>query len=1306
MTTVRRRTVVLVAASLASLANASCLEDVECGVCDEKNLVLQIMSGTNYAGELVHLVSPQCEGPRCPEPFTRARRFVETLGPCEETDAALASPRGPQEYCRIAPIVVADGLQFVFNNLLADTSVELVRKRPDVPGLFEVYDWKTKILSLQGPVTRYSGQWRHDDTDDRSQVTGLVNHSCEANLAAQGLSGADVHDASRCDALGPDGLPLRLQADQVVTAARGKWEDRAIGEAVGYDCETPADGVDTCCSVCDHALGVRVAKYGAGERIACDPDADRLVACAAFEVATDRSDEVHCDPADERCKPFALQQADAVRELHPDRRGELETPGAACETDDQCRDVSGQGLPGAECVGTDDSGRACSPQAGDPSCTAGRCRAPWFVRCAADPDTTGAQGYCVDVRHDSDAAAACWVGSGFQVCDGEGGCAPAQGDTRLSSCDADADGHLTAAECCPDGAACDPVYDTAVSPMIRYERKSTLPSITRELNCGDTFVHAVCDDVDCCDGDVCTAPASKGGGTCRLSTGHCEDCPHEVEAVCAVQDDRLQTCEGFEDSGDYVVNLVTKLGGVIYDPALKGLKWLPADRGGRPRAVIEACAQSRGLIAPRNVADGWRAHDDLGMGVELEADYDLGLCSGQQYSVVFEVPAAGEAREVLRDKVGNTLEGKQTYLFETPHFHVVPDSGFPADNLRIGPCDTFSLSFSNKYDLSPGNLAKIELHEVQGSSTVRVAGGRDCVQTGAALDATPGAVPCLSPDVSDHDAGVLHVRLDPVEFGSYLRTGTTYRLVTPGLESADQASDAAAYAAAFWDVCGMPLVLGDLVAPVAGGSSTSGDSSGGTTGGDDGSGREYEYTFKVDETRCEEDEDGDGVSLSCDNAPDLYNPEQSDVDRDGVGDALDPCPASPLVARNTGDSDRDGVGNACDSCARASSRYNELASTNAVPTYLQVRAVPSQADADDDGIGDVCDNCPATANCSGYGVERPFRLDDALDPDAATCQRDADEDMIGDECLGAQGELAAGAVGFGDFDDFDQDGLPNLYDGCPRQPERDRIACSDDAGCPDGRACTFASGADEGVCNHLDGDDDGVGDVCDTCPSSPNAMQAFDGGAQVDDPDGDFVGGACELADACAQRPNPRPLGFFRAAAAGQCCTTLLVEQDGALFERSSGEPLVDADGVPITRSCGGSGCRALPDAVAALPGVLVLPAGCDAALAEAGLSLDDNRPLLAADTSGDLDALWNLQCRLPALDQDYDGLGDECDLCPFAFDPSNEPYTDAAGKLWSHDGAACSGDNSPRARCDEGAPDEPDDTTGGAGESSSSDGG
>lgn len=123
--------------------------------------------------------------------------------------------------------------------------------------------------------------------------------------------------------------------------------------------------------------------------------------------------------------------------------------------------------------------------------------------------------------------------------------------------------------------------------------------------------------------------------------------------------------------------------------------------------------------------------------------------------------------------------------------------------------------------------------------------------------------------------------------------------------------------------------------------------------------------------------------------------------------------------------------------------------------------------------------------------------------------------------------------------------------------------------------------------------------------------------------------------------------------------------------------------------ACTGSGCAQLPADLAATPGVLMLPVGCDEALAAAGIALDDHAPVSLEDVQSDLDALWNLQCRLPPPDQDYDGFADACDLCPFDYDPTNETYTDEEGRNWPNDGAACNGENALAVRCDDGSGDD-----------------
>lgn len=60
------------------------------------------------------------------------------------------------------------------------------------------------------------------------------------------------------------------------------------------------------------------------------------------------------------------------------------------------------------------------------------------------------------------------------------------------------------------------------------------------------------------------------------------------------------------------------------------------------------------------------------------------------------------------------------------------------------------------------------------------------------------------------------------------------------------------------------------------------------------------------------DTDGDGVPDSIDNCPTVPNPAQEDLDADGVGDMCDNCPT--VVNPDQADSDGDGAGDVCDNC--------------------------------------------------------------------------------------------------------------------------------------------------------------------------------------------------------------------------------------------------------------------------------------------------------------------------------------------------------------------------------------------------------
>jgi hypothetical protein len=1310
-----------VTTAVATTTLTSCVSDPDCGVCDPDNLYLQQIAGVNYAGKVVKLLGPECEGDRCPGEITTGQYFVEKVIPCLETEDAVEAGRGNAEWCKVSPLVVDSGLQFIFNNLLDPQSVELTRKQPTNPQLLEVFDWKTHIVHLEGPITRFNGDYLAGATQTKPDtIERSTNLSCIENLAKSGQKYDHTVDPTTCDgfykAEDKNTWPLKTSIQR--ENSKGKLEPTRIDTFDGETdvrrqsqaCTTPQNGPDTCCDACDYELSVNVWKYGgkkAGlppgadrgddmrgfdEAIKCDPEGNKFSECAGFNTYVDRSQEVrrYSYPFGNEESPddgWPLPLQDKLRETHPDKRpAGLEQKTVPCSQDADCTSLDAANLPGMECVGRDSEGKACN--AGD-DCTDRRCVAEWFVDCRADTATTGADGYCVDVRWSGQGTAACFNNDKkFYVCgatetcadenDGNGG--RYQGaNSRFAYADTNTNGKIEAIEGCrnADGtrtdAACDPLVQVkgrdpfSVTPIARYDRKDTLPSATRKCVCED-------DPVDGCE-DV-------------------------VNELCRVDGDPAKEIKK-DREGQYAMKFISRNGGVIYDPAVKGVLFQPADIGLMTRSLVENCSAGRANGAGAlSIKDGWRANDN---GAEIFANYDKAMCSSSTYRVLFntEEDADDGPIEYIKDKVGNTLRGKKEYVLNTPDFHVIPGSGFPTDNLRIGACDDFEIRFSNKYDMSEANLKKLEIYEISldGKDEIGlVAGGINCA---ADPDVDEG-VPCLTINIRDQDTGTVRVSIDTQKYGAdVLVSEHRYRLKVPGIEISPEVyekaqketnpskateivreyllSDPDKYKTAFWDACGMPLVTS--MPPLD--AETGEIKKGGKAQKPD-----FYYDFTIDRPKPKEDKEQDGVQFSCDNSPDFFNPDQEDMDEDGYGDVDDLCP-SVAQESNMGDSDKDGIGNSCDLCTRQPAKYNTNADEAGAPVYMQVRNIPLQRDYDRDGIGDVCDNCIVRGNCGPFGSEadglRPAGIGDVVPfDDDDVCQIDTDTlPYVGDACveqgMAIQLEGAAGPVGHLDTDDFDQDGLANIDDKCPRirsgrLADDYAIWTCDTADDCEGAECT------NGVCNHVDTDNDNVGDLCDTCPSDGNSKQVLDGGMQEDDKDEDFVGTICETNSGCYDNNDPRPLAFYDKVANGQCCV-MLFNEDAQFLD--PGYVMIDEDTkvctvvdpvVPIKRDCPEDQenvtCRKLPDSVATTPGVGMLPPGCDGV----GQPLTLDSPGINRDS----DELHKFACLMPQFDQDFDGVGDKCDLCEYAFDPNNEFYKDENNKVWPNYGKFCKGQFDP----------------------------
>jgi hypothetical protein len=215
-----------------------------------------------------------------------------------------------------------------------------------------------------------------------------------------------------------------------------------------------------------------------------------------------------------------------------------------------------------------------------------------------------------------------------------------------------------------------------------------------------------------------------------------------------------------------------------------------------------------------------------------------------------------------------------------------------------------------------------------------------------------------------------------------------------------------------------------------------------------------------DDDECQ-DSDQDGVCDSQDNCVNSVNPNQADVDNDGIGDACDE-PETGDDDDDCQDTDLDGVCDTQDNC---------VTTANA-----------DQLDTDLDGIGDVCDE-PETGDdddeCDDADLDGVCDSEDNCVDAANADQMDVDDDGIGDvcdSCIDVNANQICDDQESGDdddeCDDADLDGVCDSEDNCVDAPNADQ----------------------------MDVDDDGIGDVCDSC-IDVNANQICDDQESGDDDD-------------------------------------------------------------------------------------------------------------------------------------------------------------------------------------------------------------
>jgi outer membrane protein OmpA-like peptidoglycan-associated protein len=384
---------------------------------------------------------------------------------------------------------------------------------------------------------------------------------------------------------------------------------------------------------------------------------------------------------------------------------------------------------------------------------------------------------------------------------------------------------------------------------------------------------------------------------------------------------------------------------------------------------------------------------------------------------------------------------------------------------------------------------------------------------------------------------------------------------------------------------------------------------------------------RAETARLTADADGDGVPDVADRCP--YEPETKNGirDEDGCPEA-DLAPGSPLakvLAARTRPTPASPTPNAAISTGALPSSADAGAPSSSAGAGTPLEAAATELpDADDDGVPDAMDRCPAT----------PEDLDGFEDQDGCP-EPDNDGDGIADAKDKCPDE-AETVNGVDDEDgcpdtakDSDKDGVadeldrcpfePGSGDGCPRAPLPHAAALAALLEPrPEPATLPAEAAAAPGVAPRTelerDSDGDGIPDVADRCPVTPEDKDGFedDDGCPEPDNDGD---GIPDAKDKC-----PNEAETFNGNADGDGCPDEPLDADGDGVD-------YEHDRCPLEKGDASDGCPHAPLPALALSGFPGLPK-TEAAAENAPAT----EPTAAAPSTADFD---------------HDGVPDEADACP-----------------------------------------------------------